>query len=147
FSKVSGEATYDPTHPERARISVVVDVASINTRDEKRDGHLRSPDFFDVEHFPGMTFVSKEVRVRGGELDVVGDLTIHGTTREVTLAVQEITDEHADPWGNQRIGGSAHTKIKRSDFGMTWNAALEAGGVLVGDEVKINLEVELIRQK
>ena len=122
FGKASGEATYDAQHPEQSRVNVSVDVASINTREEKRDAHLRSADFFDVANH-------------------------RGTTREVKLAVEEITSEHTDPWGNQRIGASARTKIRRSDFGMRWNAALEAGGVLVGDDVTIQLEVELIRQK
>lgn len=147
FHKVTGEATYDPERAEAAKLSVSVEVASINTRDEKRDAHLRSPDFFDVEKFPTMTFTSKAVRKRGDGLEIVGDLTIRGTTRELTLAVEEVTAEGTDPWGNRRIGASASAKIKRSDFGMKWNAALEAGGVLVGDDVKIHVEAQLIRQK
>jgi polyisoprenoid-binding protein YceI len=147
FGKASGEATYDADRPEQSQINVSIDVASINTREEKRDAHLRSPDFFDVANHPTMTFASKAVQRKGDALEVVGDLTIRGTTREVKLAVDEITGEHSDPWGNQRVGASARTKIRRSDFGMRWNAALEAGGVLVGDEVTIQLEVELIRQK
>ena len=147
FQKAAGEVTYDAQNPEASRIAVTVDVASINTREEKRDAHLRSADFFDVEHHPVMTFASTGVRRRGDDLEVIGELTIRGTTRPVTLAVDEITGEHSDPWGNRRVGASARTKIRRSDFGMRWNAALEAGGVLVGDEVSIQLEVELIRQK
>jgi polyisoprenoid-binding protein YceI len=155
FGKLSGEVTYDPARPEETTINVTIDVASISTRDEKRDAHLRSPDFFDVEQFPAITFVARSVQAgqraandgdsRG--LQVVGDLTIHGTTRTVTLAVDEVTPESGDPWGNRRVGASARTKIRRSDFGMRWNAALETGGVLVGDEITINLEVELVRQK
>jgi polyisoprenoid-binding protein YceI len=147
FQKVSGEAVYDPARPETAQISATIDVASINTRDEKRDGHLRSADFFDVEQYPNLTFVSKSVRRKGEGLELVGDLTIHGTTREVTLAIDEITPEHTDPWGNQRVGASARTKIRRSDFGMRWNAALETGGVLVGDDVSIQVEAEFVKQK
>jgi polyisoprenoid-binding protein YceI len=147
FQKASGEATYDAQHPEASRIAVSIDVASISTREEKRDAHLRSTDFFDVENHPTMTFASKTVRRDGDGLEVVGDLTIRGTTREVKLAVDEITGEHTDPYGNQRVGASARTKIRRSDFGMRWGVALEAGGVLVGDDVTIQLEVELIRQK
>jgi polyisoprenoid-binding protein YceI len=147
FQKVSAQAVYDPRRPEAAQISVSVDVTSISTRDEKRDAHLRSADFFDVEHHPSITFVSKSVRRKGGGLEMVGDLTIRDTTREVTLAIEEITPEHTDPWGNQRVGASARTKIRRSDFGMRWNAALEAGGVLVGDEVSIVVEAELIKQQ
>jgi polyisoprenoid-binding protein YceI len=94
-----------------------------------------------------MTFVSRSVGRRGDGLEVVGDLTIRGTTRQVVLSVDEVTPEHTDPWGNRRVGASARTRIRRSDFGMRWNAALEAGGVLVGDEVSIQLEVELVLQK
>ncbi len=148
FGKVSGQASWDPARPEATRLDVSIDVASINTREEKRDAHLRSPDFFDVASFPTITFVSKAARRRGDDgLELVGELTIRGTTREVTLAIEEITPPHADPWGNTRIGATARTKIRRSDFGMQWNAALEAGGVLVGDEVKIEIEAELVQQK
>jgi polyisoprenoid-binding protein YceI len=148
FSKVTGEATYDPANPEATRLSATIEVASINTREEKRDAHLRSADFFDVENHPTITFVSKRARrADDGGLDLIGDLTIHGTTHEVTLAVEDIAPEHADPWGNIRIGATAKTKIRRSDFGMKWNAALETGGILVGDEIKIQIEAELIRQK
>ncbi len=147
FQRASGEAIFDPQRPEASTIDVSIEVASINTREEKRDEHLRSADFFDVANYPAMTFVSKSVRRRGEGLEIVGDLSIRGTTREVTLAVEELTGVQGDPWGNQRVGASARTKIRRSDFGMQWNSALETGGVLVGDEVSIQLEVELIRQK
>ena len=147
FTELSGDADYDPANPEGARISVSIDVASVHTREDKRDAHLRSADFFDVEKFPKMTFESKKVSKKGDDLEIVGDLTIRGTTKPVTLVVEEITAEHGDPWGNRRVGASASTKIKRSDFGMTWNAALEAGGVVVGDEIKIHLDVELIKDK
>jgi polyisoprenoid-binding protein YceI len=146
FGKVSAEASYDPQRPEASQINATIDVTSINTREDKRDAHLRSPDFFDVENHPTITFASTSVRRRGEGLEVVGDLTIRGTTRQVTLSVEEITPEHTDPWGNRRVGASARTRIRRSDFGMRWNAALEAGGVLVGDDVTIQLEAELIRQ-
>lgn len=146
FTKLAGTVTYDPAHPQATAADVQIEVASINTREEKRDAHLKSADFFDAEKFPHITFVSKQARPSGDGLELVGELTIHGTTREVKLAVEEITPEHTDPWGNKRMGASARTKIRRSDFGMRWNAALEAGGVLVGDEVSITLEVELIRQ-
>jgi len=146
FQKFSGEVSYDPANPEGTTASVSLDVASISTREEKRDAHLRSADFFDAEKFPAITFKSKSAKASGDGVAVTGDLTIHGVTHEVVLAVTDITGEHKDPWGHTRIGGSASTKIKRSDFGMTWNSAIEAGGVLVGDEVKIQLEVELIKQ-
>jgi polyisoprenoid-binding protein YceI len=145
FSELSGTVKLDPARPEDAKVSVTIGVASIHTREEKRDQHLRSADFFDVEKYPTITFVSKAVRRKDVGLEVVGDLTIHGTTREVVLAVEGPTPEHKDPWGGTRIGASATTKISRKDFGMTWNAALETGGFVVGDEVKIHLEVELVK--
>ncbi|UJR78572.1 YceI family protein [Sandaracinus amylolyticus] len=146
FQKVSGEVVFDPSKPEASKVSATIDVASINTREEKRDGHLRSADFFDAEKHPSMTFESKRVRRAGDGYEVVGDLTIRGTTREVTLTVDDVTAEHTDPWGNRRIGASARAKVRRSEFGMTWNSALEAGGVLVGDEISIVIEVSLIKQ-
>jgi len=146
LGKVSGDVTYDPARPQNTTLSVTIDVASIDTNDEKRDGHLKSADFFDAEKFPHITFVSKSVRAKGERLEIAGDLTIRGTTREVVLAVDDISNEQADPWGNRRIGATASTKISRADFGVTWNAALEAGGLLVGDEVKVSLEVELIKK-
>ncbi len=148
FQKVEGTVTYDPAKPEATTIEASADVASINTRDEKRDGHLKSPDFFDVEKFPTLTFKSKSVKVKGKEeLSVTGDLTIHGVTKEVVLEVEGPSAPTSDPWGNTRIGATASTKIKREDFGLSWNAALEAGGVLVGSDVKITLDVSLIQQK
>lgn len=147
LQKMAGTVTYDPARPEAAVIEASLEVASINTRDAQRDAHLRSADFFDVENHPTMTFRSKELRLASDGAQVVGDLTIRGTTREVTLEVDGPTAPHADPWGNTRIGASARTKIKRSDFGMTWNNVLEAGGVLVGDDITINLDVSLILQK
>jgi polyisoprenoid-binding protein YceI len=146
FTKLAGSVSYDPAKPEATQVEVNIDVASVNTREEKRDAHLKSADFFDAEKFPHITFVSKHAKKQGDGLELTGDLTIHGTTREVKLAVEDITPEHTDPWGGKRLGATARTKIRRSDFGMRWNAALEAGGVLVGDEISVNLEVELIRQ-
>jgi polyisoprenoid-binding protein YceI len=146
FGKVAGQVVYDPADPAHSQLSVTIDVASLDTREPKRDAHLRSADFFDVENHPNMTFTSTEVNRRGDRLEVVGDLTIRGTTRPVVLSVSELTDEQVDPWGNRRVGVTARAKIRRSDFGMRWNAALEAGGVLVGDEVTINIEAELVRQ-
>jgi polyisoprenoid-binding protein YceI len=148
FQKVSGKVTYDPARPEATRIDATVDVASINTREAQRDTHLKSGDFFDAEKFPTITFVSKSAKSTGqGSLEITGDLTIRGTTKEVKLTASDITGEQKDPWGNQRIGATATTKIKRSDFGMTWNAVLEAGGLTVGDEVKITLDASLIKDK
>jgi len=142
FQTYSGEFSYDPARPEATRAQVTIELGSINTRDEKRDGHLKSPDFFDVENHPQMTFVSSGATARDGGIDVAGDLTIRGVSKPIVLRVEDITDEAKDPWGNTRRGATASAKIKRSDFGITWNAGLEMGGVLVSDEVKIQLEVQ-----
>ena len=145
LEKFRGAVTYDPARPEATRIEAAIDVASLNTREAKRDADLRGELFFDVEHHPEMTFVSSSVRGAGeGELEVTGDLTIRGTTREVKLAVRDISAA-TDMRGNQRLGATAATRIKRSDFGMTWNKALETGGVVVGDVVTITLEVSLVK--
>jgi polyisoprenoid-binding protein YceI len=145
FEKFHGEVTYDAAHPEATRIETTIDVASLNTREAKRDSDLRSALFFDVENHPTMTFVSKRARAAGdGNLEVTGDLTIRGITHEVTLSVTDISAAQ-DMRGNSRIGATASTKVKRSDFGMTWNKALETGGVVVGDVVTITLEVSLVK--
>lgn len=146
FTKLEGTVGYDAARPEATTLDVKIDVASVSTRDEKRDAHLRSADFLDAEKYPYLAFVSTSARKQGAGLEIVGNLSIHGVTRPVTLAVEDITPESKDPYGNVRVGATAKTKIRRSEFGMTWNAALEAGGVLVGDDVNITLEVELIRQ-
>ncbi len=145
FEKYSGDVTYDAARPEATRIEASIDVASLNTREAKRDADLKSPLFFDAETHPKMLFVSKSVRTAGdGNLEVKGDLTLRGTTHEVTLAVQGVSAAQ-DMRGNSRVGATATTKIKRSDFGMTWNKALETGGVVVGDVVTITLEVSLVK--
>ena len=147
FSSVQGTIEYDPQNPAATQIEAVIDVNSINTLDAQRDAHLKSPDFLDAEKYPVITFKSKKFEAAGeGEARVTGDLTIHGVTREVVLHVEGPTPEAKDPFGNVRIGASATTKIKRSDFGLTWNAAIETGGVLVGDELKIELEISAIKQ-
>ncbi len=146
FADVKGTVIVDAAEPKTARVDVTIAVASIDTRDEKRDAHLRSADFFDVERFPVITFKGK--RVDGpldGEFKLVGDLTIRDVTREVTLNV-ESAGQATDPWGGQRAGYAATTKINRKDFGLVWNVALETGGVLVGDDIKISLDVELVKQ-
>lgn len=147
FQKVSGTVSYDPSKPEATTVKAEIDVASISTREPQRDTHLRSADFFDAENFPKITFESTAFRRGDKNLELVGKLTIRGTTRDVVLAIDGPTPEQTDPWGNVRIGASATTKIKRSDFNMTWNTLLEAGGVVVGDEIAIALDVELIKQK
>jgi polyisoprenoid-binding protein YceI len=146
FTVIAGSLTLDPNEITNSRIEASVDAASINTRDAQRDGHLKSPDFFDVEKYPKLTFQSTRVERRGeGELAVRGNLTIHGVTQEVVFGVEGPTPPHKDPWGNTRIGVSATAKINRKDFGLNWNAALEAGGFLVGDEITITLDVEFVQ--
>ncbi len=145
FNDFSGSLTLDFGDLDRSSAEVTIDVASIDTRQEQRDAHLRSPDFFDVEKFPSITFQSTRIEVLGGgRYNVYGDLTIRDVTREVVL---ETTDEGrgGDPWGGERAGFSATTRIDRRDFGLTWNQALETGGVMVGDEVKLQLEVEAVK--
>jgi polyisoprenoid-binding protein YceI len=148
FSKLEGQVSWDPSKPEATQIEAVIDVASISTRDEKRDGHLKSPDFFDAEKFPKITFKSKSVKAKGADaLSVTGDLSVHGVTKEVVLEIEGPSAPSTDPFGNVRVGATATTKIKREEFGLVWNAALEAGGVLVGNEVKITIDISLIKQK
>lgn len=146
FSGVEGTIEFDSEHPNESRIDVVIDASKISTLDEQRDAHLKSPDFLHVEQHPTITFKSKKVaRTGDDEWKIVGDLTIHGVTKEVVLNAEGSTREGKDPYGNMRIGASATTKIKRSDFGLTWNAALETGGLLVGDDLRIELEIQAIR--
>jgi polyisoprenoid-binding protein YceI len=148
FSKLSGTVSYDPSKPEATKIEATVEVASLSTRDAQRDGHLKSPDFFDIEKFPNITFKSKSVKAKSKEdLSVTGELTIHGVSKEVVLEVLGLSGPSNDPYGNTRLGASASTKINRDDFGMVWNGVLEAGGVLVGNEVKITIDISLIKQK
>ena len=146
FGSVQGTVAYDGDAVGNSSIEAVIDASTINTSEPQRDTHLKSADFLDVERFPSITFKSKRVERAGAdELNVTGDLTIHGVTREVLLKVEGPTAEGKDPWGNARIGASAATKIKRSDFGLTYNTALETGGILIGDDLKIELEVSLIK--
>ncbi len=146
FGKVSGTIDLDPADLSRSSVDVTIDAASIDTREPQRDAHLRSADFLDVETFPAITFKSRTVTPQGGgRLTIVGDLAIHGVTREVTLDARE-EGTGKDPWGNERIGFSATTRIDRRDFGLEWNQALETGGWLVGHDIDISLEVEGIGQ-
>ena len=146
FSRVEGTIEYDPENPSGSSIDVVIDASKINTLDEQRDAHLRSAEFLDAEKYPTIEFKSKKIEPAGdGEWKITGDLTIHGVTKQVVLKAEGPTSETKDPFGNTRIGASATTKFKRSDFGLTWNAALELGGVAVGDELKIELDVSAIK--
>lgn len=144
---ISGTVVYDPANPANSKIEATIDASSINTGDAQRDVHLKSADFLDVEHFPTLMFRSTSITPIDGGWSVKGDLAIRGVTREIALDLEGPTPEGTDPWGNQRIGASATTKLNRKDFGLTWNTALETGGVLVGDEVKITVDVENIRIK
>ncbi len=146
FEKLSGTLSYDPSAPALSSVDITIEASSINTREPQRDTHLKSADFFDVEKFPKITFKSKRVEGGRGDLKVVGDLSIHGVTKEVVLDVEGPTDEIKDLYGNLKIGASGSTKIKRKDFGLTWNAALEAGGILVGDDVNITLDVQFTKK-
>jgi polyisoprenoid-binding protein YceI len=147
FTKVTGTVTVDDTNHAMSGIDVAIDVNSISTREPQRDTHLKSADFFDVEKFPTITFVSKEVVKSGdNEFEVVGDLTIHGVTKTIDLEVEELTPEMKDPYGLYRRGASAKATILRSDFGLKYNAALETGGVLIGDDVHITIDIEMTRK-
>ena len=147
FTDFEGKVDLNESDLAKSSVTVRIGTASIDTNNQKRDDHLRSPDFFNAAKFPNMTFVSRQVQVANGQpVKIVGDLTILDVTREVELEVEDFSQTVTDPWGNTRRGASATTKINRSDYGLTWNKALEAGGVVVGDEVHINLEVELIKQ-
>jgi polyisoprenoid-binding protein YceI len=147
FHKFNGTVDMDDKDITRSRAVVTIDTNSIDTGVVKRDEDLRSDHFFEVAKFPTMTFVSKKIMRNGADkLKVTGDLTIHGITREVLLNVEGPSAAVRDPWGGTRIGATAVTRIDRKDFGLTWNKVLETGGVVVGDEVEITLEVELVRK-
>ena len=146
FSGISGTLVEDPADPSLNRVDASIDIGTVNTGDEKRDEHLKSADFFHHEQHPHMTFRSTKVEKKSDEeYAVTGDLTLHGMTKSVTFAVEGPSQPAKDPWGNMRIGLSATTKINRKDFGLSWNAALESGGILVGEDVQISLEVQLIK--
>jgi polyisoprenoid-binding protein YceI len=148
FKGVSGALSLDEREIGNSHVEATIDASSIDTRDAQRDAHLKSADFFDVERFPTLSFRSTRVERTGdGELAVTGDLTIHGVTREVVFKVEGPTPPGKDPWGNTRIGLSATTKINRKDYGLTWNAALETGGILVGEEVTITLDVQFVKSE
>lgn len=146
FDLFTGTYSFDEENPANSTVETEIVASSINTNKKKRDDHLRSDEFLDAEKFPSITFKSKEVRGSGDDLEIVGDLTIHGVTKEVVLDT-DYEGSVTDPWGNKRSAFSATTEINRKDFGMTWNKALEAGGFVVGDEVKITIDVQGIEKK
>lgn len=146
FKDVKGTLEFDRADVTKSKITATIESASIDTRNADRDAHLKSTDFFDVENFPTLSFTSTRITEAGaGELQVEGDLTIRGVTRQVVFEVEGPTEPGVDPWGNTRIGWSATTKVNRKDYGLTWNAALETGGILVGDEVTITLDVQAVK--
>jgi polyisoprenoid-binding protein YceI len=147
FQKVSGTVKLDDKDLTKSAIDVTIDVTTINTREPKRDAHLKSPDFFDVEKFPTMTFKSTKIEKAGkGKYKVTGDLTMHGQTHPVTLVVDDLTPATKNPWGMNVRGVSASGKLSRKEWGLNWNKALEAGGVLVSDEVQLTIDAEMQEQ-
>ncbi|MBF0236118.1 MAG: polyisoprenoid-binding protein [SAR324 cluster bacterium] len=146
FTDMSGQIEVDTTKQTITAVQGTVKSASIDTRESKRDEHLRSPDFFDTAQYPEITFVSKKISGKGSKITVVGDLTIHGVTKSVELKGSYL-GANKDPWGNEKTGFEATGKINRKDFGLIWNKALETGGFVVGDEVQIGLEIEAVKQK
>ena len=145
FSGIQGTVVYDPDDLNASSVDVTIDTNTLSTGDATRDSHVKSAEFLEVEKYPTITFKSKKIAKDGDGLKVTGDLTIHGVTKEVVLNVEGPSEEQKDPWGNIRVGASATTKIKRSDFGLTWNAALETGGIMLGDDLKLEVDVSLIK--
>ena len=146
FNVLSGHLHIDEEHPENSWVDAQVDATSVDTRDEKRDGHLRSPDFFDTEHYPAITFKSTKVENAGGnQYKVLGDLTMRGVTKPVTFNA-EYHGQGKNPWGMQVAGLSAKTKLNRKEWGLNWNAALESGGVLVSEDVNIEIDLEALNK-
>ena len=147
FTSVSGTLRLHEADLTQASVEAAIEIASIHTRDADRDAHLKGPDFFDAEKFPTMRLQSTHIALKSdGEVVVTGDLTIKGVTRSVQFAVEGPSPATKDPWGNTRIGVAATTKINRKDFGLTWNAALETGGVMVGEDINIALDLEFVKQ-
>ncbi len=148
FDKFTGTVELDDKDPTKSKVDVEIELASVNTRNAKRDEHLRSPDFFDVAKTPKMTFKSTKVEVaKDGALTITGDLSLHGVTKPVTLKAAPLSAELKDPWGGTHRGTTATGKINRKDFKLEWNKTLEKGGVLVGEDVLIELQIELLPKK
>jgi polyisoprenoid-binding protein YceI len=146
FHGLKGSLRLDEANPASSNVRAALSVETLSTGDDQRDGHLKSADFFDAAKYPEITFQSTSVkRIGNGEYQVTGDLTIHGITKSVTLAVDGPGTASKDPWGNTRIGLSATTKINRKDYGLTWNSPLETGGVLVGEDVTLTVDAQFIR--
>jgi polyisoprenoid-binding protein YceI len=146
LSGLKGTVSWAKPDFSDAKIDVTIDVSTIDTREPNRDKHLKSPDFFDVAKYPTLTFKSTKVVKSGDKVKITGDLTLHGVTKSVTFDAAAPSKEMKDPWGNVRVASAATTKINRKDYGLNWNKALEAGGVLVGDEVSIEVNLELVKK-
>lgn len=147
FTKVTGSVVFNEKDITQSQVTASIDVSSVDTRVEMRDKDLKSPNFFDVEKYPTIEFKSKRIVNSGGKVQLIGDLTIHGTTHEVTLDVDGPTAELTDPWGNLRRGISATTTINRRDFNLVYNKALGTGEAVVGDTVKIQIDAEIVKKK
>ena len=147
MGKVTGVVNLDESDPTKSSVDASIDVAGIDTREPKRDQHLKSPDFFDVAKYPTITFKSKKVtKVSDTKFQVSGDLTIHGVTKEAALDVEGMPKPFKDPMGNMKLGGMATTKLNRKDFGIEWNKALDGGGVVLGDDVDVTVDIELVKK-
>lgn len=147
FRGLKGVLTLDKDNPANSSVKASGDVNTLTTGDEQRDAHLKSADFFDAAQYPEITFQSTSVKALGGDrFQVTGDLTMRGVTKPVTFDLEGLGEPAKDPWGNLRIGFTAMAKLNRKDFGLTWNAALETGGMLVGEEITITLDVQFIKQ-
>ncbi|GAB4191862.1 MAG: YceI family protein [Calditrichia bacterium] len=146
FKKFDGSLEFDGKDPLNIKVNVAVDMNSIDTDEEKRDGHLKSPDFFDVANYPTATFVSKKVVKKNDKYEMIGDLTLKGVTKEIAIPFA-FNGSITDPWGNTRVGFEGSTVINRKDFGVTWNKTMDNGGLVVGNEVKLKIHLEAILQK
>jgi polyisoprenoid-binding protein YceI len=147
FSKVTGTINYDPNNLAASNVDATIDVSTVDTRQPQRDADLRSPNFFDVAKYPTMTFKSTQFYRQGDQIKVKGDLTMHGVTKQVVLDVDGPSPEVKDPWGNQRVGASISTKINRHDWGLNYSKTMETGGVVVGDEITISIDLEAVKKK
>jgi polyisoprenoid-binding protein YceI len=147
FSKVTGTISFDPNNLAASSVDANIDVSTVDTRQPQRDADLRSTNFFDVAKYPAITFKSTQFYREGNQLKVKGDLTMHGVTKPVVLDVDGPSPEVKDPWGNQRVGASISTKINRHDWGLNYNKTMETGGVVVGDEITISIDLEAVRKK
>lgn len=147
FGGVTGDVIFDPANPANTKIKASINATTLHTQDEKRDAHVRGKDFLETDKYPTITFVSKKVTADGKDRwKVVGDLTLHGVTKEATLDVESAGVESKDPWGNLRTGAEATTVIRRSDYDLKFNAPLETGGVMLGEDVHVHLDIELIKK-